>query len=109
MQLADTCEDITYSDPNITAYVLENLGPRCLNEIIVASTLFIYPLILIIGLVGNVCTCLVITLNANMRTPTNYYLFSLAVSDLLMLILGESISLRILNDWFSALIMLWLF
>ncbi|XP_012287927.1 neuropeptides capa receptor [Orussus abietinus] len=33
-------------------------------------------------------TCIVITTNREMHTATNYYLFSLAVSDLMMLVLG---------------------
>jgi hypothetical protein len=54
----------------------------------VLSTAFIYPLILIVGIFGNIAIVLVIVLNKSMRTPTNYYLCSLAISDLLMLILG---------------------
>ncbi|KAH9392547.1 G-protein coupled receptor, partial [Tyrophagus putrescentiae] len=37
---------------------------------------------------GNICTCIVIARNKYMHTATNYYLFSLAVSDLLLLVLG---------------------
>ncbi|XP_054710857.1 pyrokinin-1 receptor-like [Uloborus diversus] len=49
---------------------------------------FIYLVILVTGVIGNVCTCIVIARNRYMHTATNYYLFSLAVSDLLLLILG---------------------
>lgn len=48
----------------------------------------VYAVILVTGLVGNVSTCVVIARNKHMHTPTNYYLFSLAVSDLLLLLLG---------------------
>ncbi len=48
----------------------------------------VYALILLTGVIGNVCTCVVIARNKYMHTATNYYLFSLAVSDLLLLILG---------------------
>lgn len=48
----------------------------------------LYALILITGVIGNVSTCVVIARNKYMRTATNYYLFSLAISDLLLLILG---------------------
>lgn len=50
----------------------------------------IYSVIFISGILGNVVTCVVITRNKNMHTATNYYLFSLAVSDLLLLISGKS-------------------
>lgn len=38
---------------------------------------------MILGMVGNVCTCAVITRERTMRTPTNCYLFNLAITDLL--------------------------
>lgn len=48
----------------------------------------LYSLIFVTGLVGNVTTCGVIVRNRHMHTATNYYLFSLAISDLLLLISG---------------------
>ncbi|XP_042804557.1 neuromedin-U receptor 2 isoform X2 [Panthera onca] len=48
----------------------------------------VYALIFVVGLVGNFLVCLVILRHQAMKTPTNYYLFSLAVSDLLVLLLG---------------------
>lgn len=48
----------------------------------------VYSLIFIVGVVGNFLVCLVILKHRNMKTPTNYYLFSLAVSDLLVLLFG---------------------
>ncbi|XP_035712804.1 pyrokinin-1 receptor isoform X2 [Folsomia candida] len=48
----------------------------------------IYSLILLSGLVGNVSTCIVIAKISYMHTATNYYLFSLAMSDLLLLTSG---------------------
>jgi len=41
------------------------------------------------GVLGNVTTCVVIARNSYMHTATNYYLFSLAISDTLSLILGK--------------------
>lgn len=48
----------------------------------------LYSLIFVSGLIGNVSTCVVIGRNRHMHTATNYYLFSLAISDLLLLITG---------------------
>ncbi|XP_007460379.1 PREDICTED: neuromedin-U receptor 2-like [Lipotes vexillifer] len=48
----------------------------------------VYSLIFVVGVVGNLLVCLVILRHQTMKTPTNYYLFSLAVSDLLVLLLG---------------------
>lgn len=55
---------------------------------IVLPISIIYTLIFITGLIGNVSTCVVIARNKCMHTATNYYLFSLAISDLLLLISG---------------------
>ncbi|XP_011309955.1 neuromedin-U receptor 2 [Fopius arisanus] len=55
---------------------------------IVIPITIIYMAIFITGLVGNVSTCVVIARNRSMHTATNYYLFSLAISDLLLLVSG---------------------
>uniref|UniRef100_A0AAY5EDZ1 G-protein coupled receptors family 1 profile domain-containing protein n=1 Tax=Electrophorus electricus TaxID=8005 RepID=A0AAY5EDZ1_ELEEL len=46
-----------------------------------------------LGVLGNVLTCTIIARYWVMRTPTNYYLFSLALSDLLVLLLGLPLEL----------------
>lgn len=50
----------------------------------------IFALLLLTGCIGNICTAIVIARPKNkyMHTATNYYLFSLAMSDFLFLILG---------------------
>uniref|UniRef100_A0A4W3I1A0 Neuromedin U receptor 1 n=1 Tax=Callorhinchus milii TaxID=7868 RepID=A0A4W3I1A0_CALMI len=53
----------------------------------------IYLWIFVVGALGNALTCIVIARHRVMRTPTNYYLFSLAVSDLLVLVLGMPLEL----------------
>uniref|UniRef100_A0A6G1S996 Neuropeptides capa receptor n=1 Tax=Aceria tosichella TaxID=561515 RepID=A0A6G1S996_9ACAR len=59
------------------------------NEFKIILT-FVYLVIFVIGVCGNVCNCLVIADSRNryMKTATNYYLFSLSISDLLLLIFG---------------------
>uniref|UniRef100_A0A8C6XT28 Neuromedin U receptor 2 n=1 Tax=Naja naja TaxID=35670 RepID=A0A8C6XT28_NAJNA len=49
---------------------------------------WIYALIFIVGVSGNLLVCLVILKHRNMKTSTNCYLFSLAISDLLVLLFG---------------------
>ncbi|XP_034934975.1 pyrokinin-1 receptor-like [Chelonus insularis] len=55
---------------------------------IVIPITIIYAIIFLTGLIGNVSTCVVIARNRSMHTATNYYLFSLALSDLLLLVSG---------------------
>lgn len=83
------CSNITFSDENLTLHIWNVMGPRCLSPTMVTVTGVFYSLILILGIVGNLFTCLVIAKNASMHTATNYYLFSLAVSDLMSLVLGK--------------------
>jgi hypothetical protein len=50
----------------------------------------LYLGVFVTGVFGNMIVCVVIVKNASMHTATNYYLFSLAVSDLIFLMMGES-------------------
>lgn len=65
------------------------LGPQRFPLIIAVPLNFIYLIIFFIGIVGNLATCMVTIKNSSMQNVTNYYLFSLAVSDLLLLIIGK--------------------
>lgn len=71
-------------------YVRLVWGPKYLPLTLVLPITFVYVAIFVTGVFGNVVTCIVIRRNPVMQTATNYYLFNLAVSDLLLLILGES-------------------
>ena len=71
-----------------SANVTSTWGPKRDPLYIVVPITVIYAVILLTGLVGNVSTCVVIARNKHMHTATNYYLFSLAVSDLLLLVSG---------------------
>lgn len=66
----------------------EYLGPKRDSIYIIIPVTIIYVIIFITGTVGNVSTCIVIARNRAMHTATNYYLFSLAISDLVLLITG---------------------
>ncbi|XP_021171330.2 neuromedin-U receptor 1 [Fundulus heteroclitus] len=52
-----------------------------------------YLVIFMVGVLGNSLTCTVILRYKVMQTPTNYYLLSLAISDLLVLLLGMPLEL----------------
>ena len=70
--------------------VFQLLGPRSVgsNALLIPLTI-LYLVIFISGVAGNVAVCLVIVKNKSMHTATNYYLFSLAISDLMILIFGK--------------------
>lgn len=63
-------------------------GPKRDPLYVVIPITCIYAVIFVSGIVGNISTCIVIAKNRSMHTATNYYLFSLAVSDFLLLIAG---------------------
>ena len=60
---------------------------RLLLQIVVPMTV-IYVIIFLTGVLGNIAVCLVIVKHKSMHTATNYYLFSLAMADLVTLMLG---------------------
>ncbi|VDM94962.1 unnamed protein product [Thelazia callipaeda] len=88
------CSNLVYAVPNITEYVLSTLGERCLPYSIILPTVIFYLIIFLVGVFGNVCTCAVIAKCSFMHSTTNYYLFSLAVSDLLILLIGLPMELH---------------
>lgn len=87
----------SYVQNNASHQFTDELMPKPLSnkfdvansEIILILLTVIYVIIFITGVLGNVVTCIVIAKNKGMHTAVNYYLFSLAVSDLLLLISGE--------------------
>lgn len=72
-------------------YLEMHLGPS--RSPVFLPVCLVYLIIFLVGVAGNVLTCTVIARNKVMWTPTNYYLFSLAVSDLLVLLLGMPLEL----------------
>ncbi|XP_034946503.1 neuropeptides capa receptor-like [Chelonus insularis] len=69
-------------------YLNRILGPKYLPSKLVIPLTLAYVTIFISGVVGNVLACIVIVKNSTMHTTTNYYLFGLAISDLILLTLG---------------------
>ncbi|OBS72726.1 hypothetical protein A6R68_12704 [Neotoma lepida] len=81
-------EDLNLTDE---ALRLKYLGPQQLELFVpICAT---YLLIFVVGTVGNGLTCTVILHYKAMNTPTNFYLLSLAVSDLLVLLVGLPLEL----------------
>jgi len=74
---------------DVDAFLEQHLGRRYRNMAESVALVSVYCAIFLTGVAGNVCTCVVIVRNKRMHTATNYYLFSLAVSDLLTLIFGQ--------------------
>ncbi|KAK7603084.1 hypothetical protein V9T40_003083 [Parthenolecanium corni] len=75
---------------------VDDLGRDSLY-IIVPMTIC-YILIFITGIIGNVSTCIVIFYNKYMHTATNFYLFSLAISDLVLLL--SALPKEVYELWF---------
>ena len=73
-----TDSDLFYDEP------LPGQAPL---HVIIPMTV-LYSATFIISAFGNTVTCIVIVQNSYMHTATNYYLLSLAVSDLLLLVTG---------------------
>lgn len=73
---------------NVWEYLEIVHGPRRGPLEAVIAITCVYGFIFLSGVFGNVCTCLVIVKNKYMHTVTNYYLFNLAIADLLLLLVG---------------------
>lgn len=86
----DNTTHFDVGNESVEEYLVRMLGPKHLPLAVVIPITIIYVTIFVSGVAGNVAVCVVIARNKSMRTATNYYLFSLAVSDLTLLLLGES-------------------
>ena len=82
-------EDSVNFNISLEQYLLRTLGPKHLALTTVIPLTVIYIFIFVTGIFGNISVCVVIIKNPSLHTATNYYLFSLAVSDLTLLTLGE--------------------
>ncbi|KAJ8315274.1 hypothetical protein KUTeg_007424 [Tegillarca granosa] len=77
---------VNLSDFDLELHINSYIGERRkgLSSTIILT--IVYVGIFLSGLMGNLCTCVVVWKNIYMHTVTNYYLTSLAISDILMLI-----------------------
>ena len=74
---------------NITAFIEENLGDSHVNWATLIPLTITYSVFLIVGISGNLSTCIVILSNEYMRTATNVYLLNLAIADIATLALSK--------------------
>ena len=65
---------------------------RFKKNIAMVMTAF-YVSLFMIGVSGNFLTCLIIFMNSYMRTPPNYYLFNLAVTDIITQSIGKDLTI----------------
>lgn len=75
-------------DVDVWKYLESHMFPSRDDLTVVIPLTFVYCFIFLTGILGNVCTCVVIARNKFMHTATNYYLFNLAIADLLLLVIG---------------------
>lgn len=83
-------ETLPNSSVSMESYLELFMGERRKDLASVLSLTIVYSILFSTGIIGNISTCIVIGKNSYMHTATNYYLFSLAISDMLILILGKS-------------------
>lgn len=91
-QFRQRCTNLSYFDCSEEEMLWWMIGPRRLplKEILPISVALL--VVFLTGVAGNVAVCVVIVRHPSMRTTTtNYYLFSLALSDLLLLLFGKFI------------------
>lgn len=69
-------------------FLLYERGENVANLWLAIPMTIIYLLILVAGIIGNATVCNVIIQNLSMHSNTNYYLFNLAIADLLYLLFG---------------------
>ena len=81
-------ENIT-EDAILTAYIESILGDSHINWATLLPLTIIYSIFLIVGVFGNLSTCIVIISNEYMRTATNVYLTNLAIADIATLIISK--------------------
>jgi hypothetical protein len=74
-------------DENISVLIQEMLGDSHINYESLFFLIIIYSIFLVVGVFGNLSTCIVILTNEYMRTATNVYLFNLAIADIATLVI----------------------
>ena len=82
-------ENTSVQDENLTAFIEATLGPSHIDWSTLLPITIIYSIFLIVGVCGNLITCIVILNNEYMWTATNVYLLNLAVADIATLVISK--------------------
>ena len=76
-------------EEEIASFIKETLGDTGINLETLLPLTIIYTIFLVVGVCGNITTCIVIVNNKYRRTATNVYLLNLAITDISTLLLGK--------------------
>jgi neuromedin U receptor 1 len=90
--------NLTYVEQSDEIHFVKDDDNRDSLYLVIPITL-IDGVIFITGCIGNISTCIVIARNKSMYSATNYYLFSLAVSDFMLLISG--VPMELYHIWYK--------
>ena len=82
-------ENTSVQDENLTAFIEATLGPSHIDWSTLLPITIIYSIFLIVGVCGNLITCIVILNNEYMWTATNVYLLNLAIADIATLVISK--------------------
>lgn len=90
LPVIDPCDEDCMETFNCTkdAFVLHERGRQTQDLWDAIPVTLFYAIAFLAGIIGNVMVCIVIVRHSSMHTATNYYLFNLAVSDLVYLLFG---------------------
>ena len=78
------------NNTGVDEFLLAALGPQQMDNraLLLLVTIF-YAVVFVTGVVGNLSVCLVITRSRSLHSAMNYYLVSLAIADLTIILLGR--------------------
>ena len=81
-----------WSDLNQTEkddYFFRHRYPKRYDKDTALPMTVFYGVLFILGVPGNLLTCFIILLNSYMKAPPNYFLFNLAIVDIITLTMGK--------------------
>ena len=70
------------------SYIRKFYPPKFDQDTALPMTVF-YAILFFAGVPGNLLTCFIILLNSYMRAPPNFFLFNLAIVDIITLTIGK--------------------